>query len=77
MTPKEKAKELVETFENYASGLNNDVFDDYECLKNAKQCALIAVDEILENFGFHENKHYTNYGAIEFYEEVKTEIEKL
>ena len=52
MTPKEKAKELVYKFsqvippskyEAYEDGVKIDF--DYE---NAKQCALITVDEILE-----------------------------
>ena len=44
-----------------------------------KQCALIAVDEILENFGtLTEGKqHYAAYYTIKFYQQVKIEIEKL
>jgi hypothetical protein len=58
MTAQEKAKELfMRNFEV--------TVDDY-C---AKQCALIAVDEVLENS--HTNV-FTNY-----WNEVKQEIEKL
>lgn len=58
MTPQEKAKELVEKFEN---GLT------------LKDCALIAVYEILEIVVIYEDisKDY------EFYKQVKQEIEKL
>jgi hypothetical protein len=45
----------------------------------AKQCALIAVDEILDNFGSRvgDKTHYCNYLTIQYYEEVKKEIELL
>jgi hypothetical protein len=45
--------------------------------KEATVCALIAVDEILENFGtLTEGKeHYAAYCTIQFYQEVKQEIE--
>jgi hypothetical protein len=69
MTPKEKAKDLLDKFSNVA------LLDSYE----AKQCALIAVDEILDELleivmvtsSKYIIKH-TNY-----YKEVKQEIEKL
>jgi hypothetical protein len=43
MTPKEKAKELIQKFyPNVQWKLGQE-----DCLKRAKNCALIAVDEIL------------------------------
>lgn len=68
MTPREKAIELVEKFADYTQSHMED-----------KQCALIAVDEILNNFGtLTEGKqHYAAHCTITFYEKVKTEIEKL
>jgi hypothetical protein len=58
MTPKEKAKELVDKFN--VVGLQQRA--------EAYQCAVIAVDEILK----------TNpYKARNYWQEVKTEIEKL
>jgi hypothetical protein len=67
---KEKAKELFEKY--YQIGKNHDF--DY-----AKDCALIAVDEILNNFGSKvgDKIHYCNYMTIQYYQEVKKEIEKL
>lgn len=71
MTPKEKAKELVDK-------MSYNDFDQYHNCSYyvAKNCALIAVDEILESL--------TNlpYGIIyltnrDFWKEVKQEIEKL
>lgn len=63
MTPKEKAKELVESM----------AFSCRECdyETKAKQCALIAVNEIIDNI-VDDDKQVLNYWA-----EVKQEIEKL
>jgi len=61
MTPKEKAKELVDKFK-----LKHKFFTNSFIKTTAKQCALIAVDEIL--------KLRT---AISYWQEVKQEIEKL
>ena len=71
MTPKEKAKELVNRFMfagiYFTDGING-------AKKNAKQCALIAVDEILTALDEHQ---WQNKSVIEFYFSVKKEIEKL
>jgi len=48
MTPKEKAEELVDKFMDYSDSRFN-VNNDLSPLYTAKQCALIAVDEILKN----------------------------
>jgi hypothetical protein len=67
MTPKEKAKELFDKFSNVP------LLDDYE----AKQCALIAVDEIL-NLMINNFKWDINYnGNIEYWQQVKQEIQAL
>jgi hypothetical protein len=71
MTPKEKAKELFDKFELSCAGvISND--EDWEAL--AKQCALIAVDEILEPLNYHQ---WQNRYSIDYYTEVKQEIEKI
>jgi hypothetical protein len=71
MTPKEKAKELVEKF--YFNVLDRDgtaAMNGFE----VKQCALIAVDEIIKNI----INTPTDYGASwTYWEQVKIEIEKL
>jgi len=47
MTPKEKALELVDKFEvSFAGVISND--EDWKTL--AKECALIAVDEIIQTY---------------------------
>jgi hypothetical protein len=79
MTPKEKAKELTEKFNN----INNAIF---RLLRKpvinsiSKQCALIAVDELIRVFDedFDDYRSYYNYHtADEYWQEVKNEIEKL
>lgn len=67
MTPKEKAKELAITFFHLIGG-RNIIQDEFEW-NRAKQCALISVLEFIPP---------DEYGYIpEFWNEVKTEIEKL
>lgn len=62
MTPKEKAIELVTKFLTYSNQFYpNDTRD-------AKQCALISVDEILQT---------CTESSIWYWQEVKQEIEKL
>ena len=73
MTPKEKAKELVEKFLfMYRPSMHPPYLKANEA---AKQCALIAVDEILLllqiQIGFRD------YEASKYWQEVKQEIEKL
>jgi hypothetical protein len=63
MTPKEKAKELLErmTIHHWT-----DVCDS----EGAKQCALIAVDEIINSV---DNEHVSDI-FNDYWEEVKKEI---
>ena len=68
MTPKEKAKELFTNYLILFPEFYNDLEFGYNDAK-AKQCALIVVNEVLENS--HTNV-FTKY-----WEEVKQEIEKL
>lgn len=73
MTPKEKAGDLVRSYFKYIGVQikENGKPDliDYE--SRAKQCALIAVDEML---GLCWNG---NEIALNYWQQVKTEIEKL
>jgi hypothetical protein len=66
MTPKEKAEEL---FKQYYSYLKANLMNDEEAWEDAKQCALIAVDEVLENS--HTNV-FTKY-----WQQVKQEIDGI
>ena len=72
MTPKEKAKELVDRYWIYLrAGL---LYDD-EAKEDAKQCALIAVDEHFK--GMSLTFGCINDRSFKFWQEVKQEIEKL
>jgi hypothetical protein len=68
MTHKEKAKELVDKFDN--------AMEFYTPARYAKQCALIAVDEIFKTVSmcipYRNESTYSNY-----WQEVKQEIELL
>jgi hypothetical protein len=70
MTPKEKAKELVEKMIIYHSPDDK----DYEA---AKDCALIAVDEILDLKHIVTLRRNMHEMELEYWDEVKQEIEKL
>jgi hypothetical protein len=65
MTPKEKAKELVNKF-----------YDEIKYMERAKKCALIAVNEIIYTVNmcipYQNEETYVNY-----WQQVKIEIEKL
>ena len=67
MTPKEKAKELVDTFKPNAYIGACEENDELMELYHSKQCALKAVDEIL-NLEPPERSYW---------QEVKNEINKL
>jgi hypothetical protein len=72
MTPKEKAKEL---FGKFAMYLRANLLYDEEANEDAKQCALIAVDEII-NIACDESD-YDKSVTKSYWIEVKQEIEKL
>jgi hypothetical protein len=78
MTPKEKAKELVYKYENLVTTW--DCYWDTEIpvenrLPEMKQCALIAVDEIIKVCE-NEISHCSDKTYF-YWQEVKQEIEKL
>ena len=83
MTPKEKAKELVGRMVDTYYTTSDFCYDS-----TAKQCALIAVDEIHEALKqtFHQVHKKTDMTpdlyssesiAVHYYQQVKQEIEKL
>jgi hypothetical protein len=68
MTPKEKAKELVDKFLLEVTGIDRYSYNiDSMNLFSAKQCALIAVNEVLDKDGYNND----------YWKEVKQEIENL
>jgi hypothetical protein len=67
MDHKEKANDLVDTFRIVLMNEDTDCGNEILCTLIAKQCALIAVDEIIDNTYLH----------FDYWQQVKTEIEKL
>ena len=70
MTTKQKAEELVEKFRLNVLDYENNGLNSFK----AKQCAIIAVDEIITS---HHNLYGVNNKEVKFYLEVKKEIENL
>ncbi len=85
ITPKEKAIELVDKFENYSF---MDIDARISSFTSAKQCALIAVNEIIESRKADPDFDDTKLGIVTHYiaphplrlsywTKVKEELEKL
>jgi hypothetical protein len=80
MTPKEKAKELIDKFLLEVTGVDRYSYNiDSMNLFSAKQCALIAVDELIENHNKMKDFLFSEIGYLitspEYWKEVKQEIE--
>lgn len=73
MTPKEKAKQL---FDNMLKKMPHPDVTNANVYLISQKCALIAVDEILGDID-DSILHPQNKEAIEYWIEVKQEIEKL
>lgn len=73
MTPKEKAKNLIEKFSQVASF--NDMSD---CEEEGKYCAICCVEEII-NSRISPSTNYTveTLEYINYWKEVITELNKL
>ena len=70
MTPKEKAEDLIDKM---MLGSQDRLY-----LRLSKQCALIAVEEIMSLMIKFHNRHIEdNSNEIEYWQEVKQEIEKI
>jgi hypothetical protein len=69
MTLKEKAKDI---FDKY---LNLD--DEYQGIEYAKKCALITVDEVIDNLVDLSNGEFIFIYQVDYWKEVKQEIENL
>jgi hypothetical protein len=72
MTPKEKAADLIDKMMlHYLS----DMYGSHLVgIPEAKQCALICVEEIMSEQEFGTD-HY--YGRVDYWQQVKQEIKKL
>jgi hypothetical protein len=74
MTPKEKAIELYNKFLNPSGGTYLYGMLEHE---SAKECALIAVDEILDLKHIVTLRRNMHEMELEYWDEVKQEIENL
>ena len=80
MTPKEKAKEIFDKMYGKTPVRDEESLIELDRDRDtAIQCALVAVDEILHNFGLTTNGQtfFTEHRAVEFYKQVQQEIENL
>lgn len=77
MTPKEKALQLCQKFGYLGIKWEQAQYTTLS-LENAKECALIAVDEILwEIIKYADNSKEYVIENSKYWEEVKQEIKKL
>ena len=81
MTPQEKAKQLVDDYYNILPldkyVITKDYFLswEYNAWKEAKKCAIRAVDEIMKECWDH--REIDLQAGYDYWNEVKHEIEKL
>ena len=85
MTPKEKAKELVDKYRELVISAPYVDSEDGSCIaetwmltRSAKQCALIAVDEMINELD-HLPFDDQDFGTFKmnYWQEVKQEIQNL
>ena len=76
LTPKQKAKKLIKQFLPYVdwNDLQEDCTNRKWALRNAKQCALLTVEEIIsiKLLWFQKDTEY-----LDFWKEVKEELLKM
>jgi hypothetical protein len=75
LTPKEKAKELLEKYDfiNGYDGMG--IGDDEITLDNRKQCCLVLVDNFLQSMSRHFG--FIGFTTFTYWNEVKEEIKQI
>jgi hypothetical protein len=74
MKPKEKARELIDKYNNSIMSFLSDNMK----YQNAIKCALIAVDEIIKtDMLIDEDTFVETPSYLQYWKEVKQELEKL
>lgn len=75
MTPKEKAIELF----NKMSHVCDDIDCHHSLDEYMKDCAMIAVDEIIYDWGYFNGMYEQEVfdSQLKYWQEVKAEIEKI
>lgn len=71
MNAKEKAQELFNNFFPYVEAMSSKQQDE-----NAKKCGLMTIEIAIKELDAY-NRHGGFQGRIDFWQEVKTEIQKL
>ena len=74
MTPKAKAENLIEKFIPNTKIWNDEKKVWEDCIESAKRCALIAVDEILNEYPSQCPKDSYEMERHIFWQEVKQEL---
>lgn len=82
MTPEQKAKELIEKYYPLTSGCHSNVHVSTTTAhkmkyRKAKECALIAVDEIMEMLLKYAEDTHIGTVKLPYWEEVKEHIIKM
>jgi hypothetical protein len=73
MTPKEKAQEIYDKIHFALPSYHDEGQQEHAA---SKECALIAVDEILQAIGYCEDPE-SNYNVDCYWADVKREIKKI
>ena len=73
MTPKEKADELLIKF---TSSESQDGYNDVRDIHAGIRCALISVYQLIETIETLEDSYWQS-GTLEYWNEVKQELNKL
>jgi hypothetical protein len=76
ITPKEKALELVEKYKEHSWVSSVYGYEISSNIESAKQCALIACDEVIE-YLTSSSDIMISVNALEYWQQVKNEIEKI
>ena len=76
MTPKEKAESLIDRFIPNIRIWNDEKKVWEDCIESAKRCALIAVDELLDD-DVYDMSEQPFEKRIEYWQEVKQELLKI
>ena len=82
MTPREKAKEIIEKFTDkvnpyIGSGMLSNTRDDSAILWQSKKCANIVCDEILKTIKRDSDFTTTYNNAKTYWNDVKSEIDSF
>ena len=78
LTPKAKAKELIEKFNDYANDIYDHDYDSKVFLENKKACALIVWNEIVDeliDYGETTDELQNMDSLFRWWADVKQEIE--